>query len=154
MKELDTSAIGRSEMDNRLAYLHVKLSEPGGLDLVVDAGLELVLVGMGIPTATTVYPPESIPAYTASLDEARKFVALALPGFYVTSGLCALTGHASLGPDYNGPDGERLRTEWPPEETPCCCDEDLAPGDGVHRECRAILAAAVRALAHRRKATP
>ena len=54
-----------------------------------------------------------------------------------------------MGADYNGPDGERLRREWPIDRTPCDWSEDLAPSDGPHRECMAILACAVRALAHK-----
>ena len=99
-----------------------------------------------------VQPPtwfEAVPAYTRSLDAARAFVAGTLPGFWVSSGLCALTGHASIGADYNGPDGERLHREWPTDRTPCDWSEDLAPGGGPHHECMAILACAVRALAHK-----
>jgi hypothetical protein len=93
---------------------------------------------------------ETLP-FTRSLDAARGFVAGVLPGFWVSSGLCALTGHASLGADYNGPDGERLRREWSldAEDAVETWDEDIAPGDGPHRECMAILACAVRALAYR-----
>lgn len=89
--------------------------------------------------------------FTRSLDAARAFVAGKLPDFWVSSGLCALTGHASLGVDYNGPDGERLYREWPLgiEGSRETWDEDLAPGDGPHRECMAILACAVRALAYK-----
>ncbi|MBI1689295.1 hypothetical protein [Methylorubrum sp. DB1722] len=91
------------------------------------------------------------PAFTRSLEAARAFVTGTLPGFWVSSGLCALTGHASIGADYNGPEGERLRREWPldVEGAVETWDEDLAPGDGPHRECMAILACAVRALAYK-----
>ena len=91
------------------------------------------------------------PKFTGSLEAARSFVAGTLPGFWVSSGLCALSGHASIGADYNGPDGERLRREWPldVEGAVETWDEDLGPGDGPHRECMAILACAVRALAYR-----
>ncbi|SFM30944.1 hypothetical protein [Methylobacterium pseudosasicola] len=89
------------------------------------------------------------PKFTGSLEAARSFVAGTLPGFWVSSGLCALTGHASIGADYNGPDGERLHREWPTDRTPCDWSEDLPPGDGPHIEAMAILACAVRALAHK-----
>lgn len=89
------------------------------------------------------------PKFTGSLEAARSFVAGTLPGFWISSGLCALTGHASIGADYNGPDGERLHREWPTDRTLCDWSEDLPPGDGPHRECMAILACAVRALAHK-----
>lgn len=91
------------------------------------------------------------PKFTSSLEAARAFVSGTLPGFWVSSGLCALTGHASLGADYNGPEGERLHREWPLgiEGSRDTWDEDLAPGDGPHRECMKILACAVRALAYK-----
>lgn len=103
-------------------------------------------LGNGPHTSAQVTPP-----FTRSLESARAFVTGTLPGFWVSSGLCALTGHASLGADYNGPDAERLRWEWPldVEGAVETWDEDLAPGDGPHRECMAILACAVRALAYR-----
>ncbi|MGE7152451.1 hypothetical protein ACQKJ1_01755 [Methylorubrum rhodesianum] len=103
-------------------------------------------LGNGTHTSAHVTPP-----FTRSLEAARAFVTGALPGFWVSSGLCALTGHASIGADYNGPEGERLRREWPldVEGAVETWDEDLAPGDGPHRECLAILACAVRALAYK-----
>lgn len=127
---------------HRLAVLLVLLGEPDGPDRDLGVALDRLL---GLTR-----PPDEAPPYTASLDAARAFVAAALPGFWVSSGLCGLTGHASLGPDYNGRAGERLHREWPldVEGAVETWDEDLAPGDGLHRECRAILACAVRALAY------
>ncbi|MBK3396700.1 MULTISPECIES: hypothetical protein [Methylobacterium] len=107
------------------------------------------LLGTGPHTSEGVTPP-----YTTALEPARAFVRQALPGFYVVSGTCARTGHASIGPDYDGPDGERLAREWPPDgiaETGW--HEELPHRDGPHRECRAILAAAVRALSHQNDRT-
>jgi hypothetical protein len=79
--------------------------------------------------------------YTSSVDAALSLVARVLPGWWVTSGLCSLSGHASIGPDYNGPDGERLKAEFPPERFDHGgFDADLKPGDGPHRQCLAILA--------------
>ena len=52
-----------------------------------------------------------VPNLTGSITAARELIAQVLPDFWVTSGLCALTGHASIGPDYNGPAGARLRAE-------------------------------------------
>ncbi|MGE7157237.1 hypothetical protein ACQKJ1_26340 [Methylorubrum rhodesianum] len=126
----------------RLAATLAYLVEPDGPDRDLDVALDRLL---GLTR-----PPDEAPPYTASLDAARAFVAAALPGFWVSSGLCGLTGHASLGPDYNGRAGERLHREWPldVEGAVETWDEDLAPGDGLHRECRAILACAVRALAY------
>lgn len=90
---------------------------------------------------------------TKSVTAARALVAKELPGWWVASGLCALTGHASLGPDYNGPDGERLHREFPEDIFDNGFHADLAPGDGPHRECEAILnclAQAKAAIASRR----
>lgn len=134
--------LGRAGRRLRLATLLVLLGEPDGPDRDLDVALDRLL---GLTR-----PPDEAPPYTASLDAARAFVAAALPGFWVSSGLCGLTGHASLGPDYNGRAGERLHREWPldVEGAVETWNEDLAPGDGLHRECRAILACAVRALAY------
>lgn len=134
-----------------LRRLELALVEPEGADIVLDALLELMAEGGCVQDPKAL--PETVPAYTASLDAARGFAARTLPGFFVASGLCGLTGHASLGPDYRGPEGERLRVEWPEDETPCDWSEDLAPGDGIPRECRAILACAVRALAFQMERT-
>lgn len=127
-----------------LAEMEIRLVTADGPDETIDRDLARLYLNDDADEG---------PAFTASLDEARNFVWANLPGFFVSSGLCALTGHASLGPDYNGPEGERLREEWPMADSYGVWDEDLAPGDGTHRECYAILACAVRVLAHRHEAT-
>jgi len=66
-------------------------------------------------------------------------------GWWVTSGLCALTGHASIGPDYNGPMGEQLKQQWPEDEWHAGIDADLSPGDGFHRTAIAICVCCLRA---------
>ncbi|MCJ2025584.1 hypothetical protein [Methylobacterium sp. J-067] len=136
------ACLDRAARRHRLALLLVLLEQPDGADRDLDVALDVV-IGLKRPAAEG-------PAYTGSHDAARAFVAAALPGFWVSSGLCGLTGHAFLGPDYNGPSGERLRRDWTldGEGTVETWDEDLAPGDGTHRECRAILACAVRALSY------
>lgn len=131
-----------------LAEMEIELTDGGGPVTYMDwnlACLRARALGHEPHTSQQVTPP-----YGTSLDAARQFVRDVLPGFWVSSGLCGLTGHASLGPDYNGADGERLHREWPldVEGAVETWDEDLAPGDGLHRECRAILACAVRALAY------
>lgn len=84
---------------------------------------------------------KATPAATRSVDAALALVSRVLPGWWVTSGLCSLSGHASIGPDYNGPAGERLKAEFPPERFDHGgFDADLKPGDGPHRQCLAILA--------------
>ncbi|SFI80342.1 hypothetical protein [Methylobacterium brachiatum] len=146
----DREALMRACRRADLRRVELSLVDGGEPDPALDAYLELILRS----TPLSVYdPPEGPSPYTGSLDAARAFVAEALPGFWVSSGLCDLTGHASLGPDYNGPHGEPLFREWPEDKCPCEWSEDLAPGDGIGRECRAILAAAVRALAHRHELT-
>ncbi|MEE7490666.1 hypothetical protein SAMN02799622_01845 [Methylobacterium sp. UNC378MF] len=146
----DRDALKRACRRADLRRVELSLVDGGAPDPALDAYLELILRS----TPLSVYdPPEGPAPYTRSIDAARAFVAEALPGFWVSSGLCGLTGHASLWPDYNGPHGERLFREWPEDECPCEWSEDLAPGNGIGRECRAILAAAVRALSHRHELT-
>ena len=77
-----------------LATLAVYLIHADGPDVELDQMLAALL--------SEEVPVPTLP-YTASLDAARSFVTDALPGFWVSSGLCALTGHCSLGPDYDGP---------------------------------------------------
>jgi len=87
-----------------------------------------------------------VPGYTTSIDAALALVERVLPNFWVSSGLCALTGHASMGPDYNGPAGDELRKLWPEDPFDAGFHADLAPGDGRHRQCFAILHCALQAL--------
>lgn len=87
------------------------------------------------------------PMYTARLEDAVALVSKMLPSWWWTCGLCALTGHASIGPDYNGPDRERLIKEWPPEVYDHGqFNADLPPGDGIHRVCYALLDCMLQAL--------
>ncbi|MEE7460660.1 hypothetical protein MFUR16E_04600 [Methylobacterium fujisawaense] len=89
---------------------------------------------------------EPLPPLTGDIGSARALIARVLPDFWATSGLCALSGHASIGPDYNGSAGERLRQEWPEAEFHAGFDADLSPGDGPHRECAALLDCLLQAL--------
>lgn len=90
-----------------------------------------------------------VPNLTRSITAARELITRVLPDFWVTSGLCALSGHASIGPDYNGPAGARLRAEWPEADFHDGIHADLAPGDGPHRECAALLTCLLTALERR-----
>lgn len=87
------------------------------------------------------------------LGAAQAFALRVLPAFYVTSGLCYLSGHASLGPDYNGPEGARLREEWPIEPCDRGWHEDLNAADGevatIEHQCAAILRCVMKAVAFR-----
>jgi hypothetical protein len=87
-----------------------------------------------------------VPEWTASLDATIALVERVLPGWWWIAGLCGLTGRASIGPDYNGPHRERLLREFPIEKFDAGFDVDLAPGDGIHRACYALLTAMFRAL--------
>ena len=119
---------------------------------VLDAVLEVLAHGGSIRDGASAL--RDVPAYTTSLDAARAYVARVLPGFFLVSGSCARTGHASVGPDYDGPDGARLAREWPRDGVAeNGWHEQLPHRDGPHRECRAILACAVRALAHANERT-
>lgn len=84
--------------------------------------------------------------FTASIDAAVALIEKVLPDWWHTAGLCSLTGHASIGPDYNGPAGERLKREFTVEKFDSGFDADLAPGDGPHRTCYAILHCILQAL--------
>jgi hypothetical protein len=123
-----------------LAILGVRLVHADGPDAELDQVLATLL---GDETSLPSKP------YTASLDAARSFVAEALPGFWVRSGLGELTGFCSLGPEYGGAEGARLNSEWPQSDCPHEWTEDLGPGDGPHRECYAILSCALQALTYR-----
>lgn len=136
-----------------LRRVEIELVRPGaGADIVLDAILEVLAKGGCVKDLRGL--PALVPAYTASLDAARGFVSRTLPGFYLVSGSCARTGHASLGPDYDGPHRERLLREWPRDGVAeSGWHEELPHTDGPHREPRAILAAAVRALTHANERT-
>lgn len=84
--------------------------------------------------------------FTGSIDAARGLHRFVLPDFWITSGLCGHTGHASTGPDYNGRNGEALRAKWPVAKFDGGFHADLAPGDGPHRECLAILDVTLQAI--------
>lgn len=144
----DAAAAARACRASDLRRVELELVAPGeDAPHVLDAVLDLLAHGGCIRDEAAAL--RDVPPYTTSLDAARDYVRRVLPGFYLVSGSCSATGHASVGPDYDGPDGERLLREWPRDgvaETGW--HEELPHADGPHRECRAILAAAVRALAH------
>ena len=119
-----------------LHALAQRLAEAMGPDRELDRDLH---VALGLSMDTTVHCGVLLNAYTASLDAAVALVERVLPGWWQSSGLCSLTGHASIGPDYNGPDADRLRREWPEERFHEGFHADLKPGDGRHRQCFALL---------------
>ncbi|CAM2932356.1 hypothetical protein JHFBIEKO_2327 [Methylobacterium mesophilicum] len=127
---------------SNLALLSLRVRHADNPDAQLDRMIAVLVDG---------HRPAPAMPYTASLDAARSFVAEALPGFWVRSGFSELTGFCSLGPDYAGSEGPRLAVEWPYGDCPDEWTEDLAPGDGPHRECYAILSCALQALAYRHK---
>ncbi|MEN6545673.1 MAG: hypothetical protein ABFE07_06485 [Armatimonadia bacterium] len=86
------------------------------------------------------------PPYTSSIDACVALIEKVLPGWWWSTGRCALTGDASIGPDYNGPDRERLFREFPVERFDGGIHADLPPGDGPHRCCYALLHVLLSAL--------
>lgn len=151
----DPAATKRACRRADLRRVEIELVAPAGdetADFVLDAVLEVLAHGGSIRDGASML--RDVPAYTTSLDAARAFVTRTLPGFFLVSGSCARTGHASVGPDYDGPDGARLAREWPLDGVAeRGWHEELPHSDGPHREPRAILACAVRALAHQNERT-
>ena len=91
-----------------------------------------------------------VPDIHSDLHQARAFARKATPHFWVTSGLCELTGHATIGPDYNGAHRAELEAEWGNNRiTDGGFSDDLAPGDGPHRECLAIVSCVLQALVYK-----
>lgn len=138
----DRGAILRAMRRARLASVRLSIAYADGPDAELDRMIAALIRN---ETLNDILP------YTASLDAARSFVSVALPGFWVSSGICGLTGQCSLGPDYHGPQRLRLLIEWPISECPESWSDDLAPGDARHRECYAILSCAVQALINRQE---
>lgn len=89
--------------------------------------------------------PQSDWFFTTSIAAARSLTHRVFPDWWVTSGLCNLSGHASIGPDYNGPARERLLREFPVERFDGKFDCDLHPGGEIGSECRAILSCILQA---------
>ncbi len=119
------------------------LEKASGADRNTDVAVHIAL---GLDLADVVHRGAEVNGYTSSLDATIALVERVLPGWWWIAGLCGLTGHASIGPDYNGPHRERLLREFPIEKFDAGFDVDLAPGDGIHRACYALLTAMFRAL--------
>lgn len=89
--------------------------------------------------------PQSVWFFTTSIAAARSLAQRVFPDWWITSGLCDLSGHASMGPDYNGPARERLLAEFPVERFDGKFDCDLHPGGDPGAECRAVLSCVLQA---------
>lgn len=85
--------------------------------------------------------------YTSSLDACVDLIGKVLPGWWWSCGLCVLSGdgsvmvnHASLGPDFRaGPPDDIV------EKFDTGFHNDLRPGDGISRVCRALLCCLIEA---------
>ena len=132
------------------------LEKASGADIWLDRAVSVALDqpwdwsvnwrGWGYDESGKPIEQEKAFPYTSSLDATIALVERVLPGWWWIAGICGLTGHASIGPDYNGPHRERLLREFPIEKFDAGFDVDLAPGDGIHRACYALLTAMFRAL--------
>lgn len=101
-------------------------------------------VGDGGEYEIAIYWPDGTVEHFSSINEwpdrsLDGVVKLVPENWWWTAGLCNLSGHASIGPDYNGPAGDSLKAEFPPEEWDGCFNEDLQPGDGIFRVCQSLL---------------
>lgn len=91
--------------------------------------------------------------FTSSIDATVALIHEQLPGWWWKTGLCYLSGDATLGPDYNDPlHSERLFRQFPQRETredsfPEDFDVDLRPGRTVERAAIALCIAFCQAMA-------
>jgi len=83
----------------------------------------------------------------STIDACVAIIQRDLPAWWWTVGLCSLTGHASIGPDYNGHERERLFAEFPPEHFDAGFHADLAPGGSLQAACDALMDCYQQALA-------
>ncbi|MBB5758376.1 hypothetical protein HNR00_003096 [Methylorubrum rhodinum] len=138
LAEGDPSATARGCRRTDLRRVEIELVAPASdkiASFVIDAVLEVLAHGGSIGDGASMQ--WDVPAYTTSLDAARDYGRRVLPGFYLISGTCGTTGHASVGPDYDGPEGARLLREWPPDGVAQVgWHEQLPQADEPHREPR------------------
>jgi hypothetical protein len=96
---------------------------------------------------TTIYmmhpQPRQYIDYHSSISETQALVERFLPGFWYTSGVCKLSGHASIGPDFNS--YPELKAQWPENVYHSGFSEDLQPGS-QEAQCLALLSCIVQAL--------
>lgn len=92
----------------------------------------------------------AVPDIFGDLHQARAFARRATPNFWMTSGLCELSGHATIGPDYNGAHRAALEAEWGNNRiTDGGFSEDLHPGSDPGSECLAIVSCVLQALLYK-----
>lgn len=93
--------------------------------------------------------PDTCRFYCSDIIDALTFVGGWLPNWWWTAGRCDLTGHASIGPDYNSKkDGVRelLLAKFPIDQFHKGFDADLAPGGSDFRVACALMHCALQAL--------
>lgn len=148
-----------------LRALQERVRSAEGPDIELDAAIDVTIFGGETVWKTTNYTMEQYPAsrrpslnhvggfaneyvprVTSSIDACMALISTLLPNWWITCGLCELTGHASIGPDYNGSAGERLRAEFPVALFDGTINADLPPGNGTHRTCYALLDCLLQAL--------
>jgi hypothetical protein len=88
-------------------------------------------------TALTVIHQSTLRGFTTDIKTAL-FLIRYQPWFW-TIGECDLSGHVTIGPDYNGPEGECLKKQWPVDIWHGGINFDLR--DGLNRVERALVAA-------------
>lgn len=80
-----------------------------------------------------------VPHYTSRLHDAQSLVPL---DWWITMGRCGVSGHTTIGPDFNGPTGDELKRRFDENEWHEGISYDLVPGNGdITVTCRAICAA-------------
>lgn len=149
-----TSSSERPTSQDSLADLIARLEAATGPDRELDAHVCRVLFHGQLTTikpgwySNASHVHIEAPRITADIRAAWFLVEQVLPGWWITCGLCTVTGHASIGPDYLGPHRERLLREFPQDIFDHGgFDADLSPGDGIHRTCFAIIHCLLQALA-------
>lgn len=133
----------RCERGMRTREMHVAVAKAVGRRVSTDRPPWWGIEGQGLNDAFV--------ADLSTLDGVRTLIYRMLPEWWVCSGICELSGHASLGPDYNGHARERLLKEFPVEHFSDGFHVDLKPGDHRFRECLALLSCLLRALAQIQK---
>lgn len=130
------AAISIAVPENRIAALeglYEELLDPGPDTAKISTRLYAAIFGR----------VEAKGNYLEHLADARELVREALPGYWMTTGLCSLSGHASIGPLV------------PAEGEPSSYDEDIHPGEGsatVNDTCTALLRCLIEATLARLRA--
>jgi len=145
LRKVEKADAGSPQLDAEIWCILKGVRYVDGFEYQYSDGTRAHYSQPGKRTVENSLPGQVLP-WTRSLDAARDFVSRYLPGFYVTSGLCELSGHASIGPDYNGSQGDRLKAEWDEDKYHSGFHADLQPGGDRHAECLAVVHCVLQAL--------